>query len=281
MMRCGRVGSPVRAGCGGEWGSAQRMPFSLRMRARSLRSAARTSRWGVGAAPARVRVRGSGLRGVVGLVGGGDGEPPQRSEAGFDRVGPGVGRREAQLDVVLLGPAADVCALVGGQVVRDHVDRRAVGPGGADRLQRGQCVGGTFSAAVDAPHAIVADRVAVLEVLDAVGAVAGGGQPVGTPLLSPARARGGPDPERAASAEREDGVREAVHYFLDAAEFGVAFRVRGRRHVTPPYVTARRLPSLGVWDQACDHASSGAGTGCVPARSGARRRISARTALMV
>ncbi|MGK5497355.1 transposase family protein [Streptomyces sp. URMC 125] len=39
---------------------------------------------------------------------------------------------------MFLCPAADVGALVGGQVVQDDVDRGAVGPGSADRFQRGQ-----------------------------------------------------------------------------------------------------------------------------------------------
>jgi hypothetical protein len=58
---------------------------------------------GVGVAPAQVGMQGPGLHGVVGVVGVGDGELPQWSEVGFDRVGPGrVGRGEAQFDLVLL-----------------------------------------------------------------------------------------------------------------------------------------------------------------------------------
>lgn len=39
---------------------------------------------GVGVAPAEVSMRGPGLHGVVGVVGVGDGELPQRSEVRFD-----------------------------------------------------------------------------------------------------------------------------------------------------------------------------------------------------
>jgi hypothetical protein len=130
---------------------------------------------GVGVAPAQVGVRGPGLNRVVGVVRVGDGELPQRSEVGLDRVRPrGVGRRETQLDLVLLRPASDVGALVGGQV------------------------------------AVVNVR-----------------QPVGTPLSGPARARGGPDPERAEFVERKDPVQEAAKDLLDAVELGVALGVRG------------------------------------------------------
>jgi len=101
---------------------------------------------------------------------------------------------------------------------RDHVDRCAVRAGGSDRLQRGQRVRGTLLAAVDAPQAVVADRVTAVEVLDAVGAVVGGGQPVGTPLLGPARTRGGADTERAELVEGKDPVREVVEHFLDPVE---------------------------------------------------------------
>lgn len=109
----------------------------------------------------------------------------------------GVGRGEAQLDLVFLRPATDVGALVGRQVVHDHVDRCAVGPGGADRLQRGQRVRGTFLAVVDAPQAVVADRVVAVEVAHPVGAVVGGRLPVRVFAFGPARACGRPDSERA------------------------------------------------------------------------------------
>ncbi|GAA2611437.1 hypothetical protein GCM10010399_47860 [Dactylosporangium fulvum] len=57
-------------------------------------------------------------------------------------------------------------------------------------------------------------------------AVVGGRQPVGTSLFGPARARGGPDAERAELVEREDPVREAVQDMLDAVEFGVTLGIR-------------------------------------------------------
>jgi len=88
---------------------------------------------------------------VVGVVGVGDGELSQLSEVRIDRLCPrGVGRGQAQLDPVLPRPAADIDALVGGRIVKNHVDWCAVVPGSADRLQRGQRVRGTFLAAVDA-----------------------------------------------------------------------------------------------------------------------------------
>lgn len=69
---------------------------------------------GVGVAPAQVPVQSPGLRGMAAMVGVGQGELPQQSEVGLDRVGPGgIGRGEAQLDLVLLRPAADVRTGVG------------------------------------------------------------------------------------------------------------------------------------------------------------------------
>lgn len=76
----------------------------------------------VGVTPAQVAVQGLDLRGVAAVVGVGQGELQQRVKVGFDRVGPGgVGRGEAQLDLVLRRPAADVRAPVGGEVVQDDV----------------------------------------------------------------------------------------------------------------------------------------------------------------
>ena len=183
---------------------------------------------GVSVAPAQVGVQGPGLHGVVGVVGVGHGELPQRSEGRLDGVGPrGVGRGEKQLDLVLLRTAADVGAPVGGQVVDVRVDGCAVRAGGADRLQRGQRVPGTPPAAVDAPQPVVADRVAAMEVAHPVGAVVGGRQSVGVPLPRPAGACGGTDRERAELVEGEDPVGEAVQHFLDPVEFRVALGVRG------------------------------------------------------
>ena len=66
-----------------------------------------------------------------------------------------------------------------------------------------------------------------MEVPDSVGAVVGGGQPVGTSLFGPAQARGGADAERAELVEREDPVRETVQHLLDPVQFGVTLGVRG------------------------------------------------------
>ena len=184
---------------------------------------------GVGVAPAQVGVQLAGLDGVVGVVGVGEGELPQRPEVGLDRVGPGgVGRGEAQLDLVLLRPAADRRALVGGEVVQDHVDRGAVGAGGPDRLQRGQGVGRALAAAVDAPQVVVADRVAAVEVADAVGAVVGRRQPR---RAGPARAQHDPPvgriPSGPNSSNAKHPVREVVQHVLDPVELGVAVGVGG------------------------------------------------------
>lgn len=51
-----------------------------------------------------------------------------------------------------------VGALVGGQVVHDHVDGGAVGTVSTDRLQRGQGLRGALVAAVDAPRGVLAGR---------------------------------------------------------------------------------------------------------------------------
>jgi hypothetical protein len=64
-------------------------------------------------------------------------------------------------------PAADGRGLVGRQVVQDHVDRPPVGPSGADRFECRQGVG-ALAAPGGAPLLIVAERVAAVEVADAV-----------------------------------------------------------------------------------------------------------------
>ncbi|BBC29443.1 hypothetical protein SGFS_007370 [Streptomyces graminofaciens] len=60
-----------------------------------------------------------------------------------------------------------------------------------------------------------------------MGAVVGGGQPVGAFARGPARACGGADAERAELVESEDPVREAVEDFLDPVQLRLAFGVRG------------------------------------------------------
>jgi hypothetical protein len=88
---------------------------------------------GVLVAPSQIGVQGAGLDVVVAVVGVGDRELPQRPEVGLDRIGPRrISRREAQLDPILLRPAPDHVALVGGEVVQDDVDRGAIWAGSAD-----------------------------------------------------------------------------------------------------------------------------------------------------
>ena len=96
----------------------------------------------------------------------------------LDRIGPRrVRGREAQLDVLPPGPAADGGGLVRRQVVHDHEQPVPAGPGGPDGLQRGQGVIGALVLAGHAPQLVIADAVAAVEVADAVGAVVGGAQP--------------------------------------------------------------------------------------------------------
>jgi hypothetical protein len=62
---------------------------------------------GVLVAPAQVGVQSPGLHVVIGVVGVGDGELPQRPEVGLNGVGPGrSGRVEAQLAPALLRPGS-------------------------------------------------------------------------------------------------------------------------------------------------------------------------------
>jgi hypothetical protein len=167
----------------------QQMPFSLRMRTRSRRWAARTlGVASVGVAPAQV-YRCSSRVWTVWLGSWESARVNCRSDPKCASIGltpGGVGRGEAQLDLVLLRPAADLVAHVGGEVVQDDVDRGAVGAGGPDRLQGRESVGRAFAAAVDASQGVVTDGVAAVEIGDAVGAVVGRRQPVGPAALGPA-----------------------------------------------------------------------------------------------
>ncbi|GAA3007124.1 hypothetical protein GCM10020229_18610 [Kitasatospora albolonga] len=113
---------------------------------------------------------------------------------------------------------------MGGEVVQDHVDRGAVGAGGAYRPEGNQSVRGALAAVVDAPQSVVADRVAAVEVGDAMGAVVGRRQPVGSALPGPAAACDGADSERAELVEREGAVGKAVQV-LDPVELGVILRI--------------------------------------------------------
>lgn len=120
---------------------------------------------GVLVAPAQVGVQGAGPDGVVGVD---EGELPQGPEVGLDRIGPGrVGRGEAELDLVPVGPAADPPVPVRGQVVEDDVDRSAVREGRADGPQCRPGVVDTLAAADDSPGPVVADRVAAVEAVAA------------------------------------------------------------------------------------------------------------------
>src|SRR5258705_11502492 len=88
---------------------------------------------------------------------------PNWASVNGDRVGPGgVGRGQAQFDLVPRGPGPDGRSLVRREVVEDDVDRCVVGAGGADGLQRGQGVVAAFAAAHHAPELVVADAVAAV-----------------------------------------------------------------------------------------------------------------------
>ena len=112
-------------------------------------------------------------------------------ELRLDRIGPRrVRRREAQLDVLPPGPAADRRGLVRRQVVHDHEQPVPAGPGGPDRLQRGQGVVGALVLAGHAPQLVIADAVAAVEVADAVRAVVSRAQPDRAVCAAPSRRRG-------------------------------------------------------------------------------------------
>lgn len=128
---------------------------------------------------------------------------------------------------MLLHPATNHLALVGGQVVQDHVDRGAVRAGGPDRFQRSQRIRSALVAAVDAPEGVVADRVAPVEAPGTVGAVVRGRVPLRVAGRSPARPSGGTDTERAELVEGKDPVREAVQDLLDPVQLHVAARIWG------------------------------------------------------
>jgi hypothetical protein len=89
-----------------------------------------------------------------------------------------------------------------------------------DRFERGDGVAGSLLAPVDAPQGVVADRVAAVEVPHAVGAVVGGGMPLGLSGGGPARPGGGAEAERPELVECEHPVREALQDVLDPVELG-------------------------------------------------------------
>lgn len=77
---------------------------------------------GVAVAPVDVSADEAGLGGVVGVVGAGEREVPQRSEVRLDPVQPGgVVRGVSELDVVGGSPFAHLFAVVGAEVVKDEV----------------------------------------------------------------------------------------------------------------------------------------------------------------
>jgi hypothetical protein len=77
---------------------------------------------GVSVAPGDVAADEAGLGGVVGVVGAGEHEVPQRPEPRFDAVQPGaVERRVGQLDVVVGGPVAHLLAEVRAEVVQHEM----------------------------------------------------------------------------------------------------------------------------------------------------------------
>ena len=109
--------------------------------------------------------------------------------------------------------------LVGRQVVQDHVDQPPVGPSGADRLECRQGVVGALAAPGGAPQLVVAERVAAVEVADAVGAPVGRRQPVGMALRRPRAAVVGPDRQRPELVEREAAIRVLAGHLLDPVQF--------------------------------------------------------------
>jgi hypothetical protein len=70
---------------------------------------------------------------------------------------------------------------------RARVDGGAIRASRTDRPERGEGVAGSLLAPVDAPQGVAADRVAAVEVPHAVGAVVGGGTPLGLSGGGPAR----------------------------------------------------------------------------------------------
>src|SRR5215208_945159 len=104
-----------------------------------------------------------------------------------------IGLGEAQLDVVPGGAGPDRGGLVRRQVVEDDVDRVVVGSGRPDALERGEGVLAALVQPGDTPQPVLGEVVAAVEVADPVGAVVGGGQPVGMVVGRPAGAVAGPD----------------------------------------------------------------------------------------
>ena len=160
------------------------------------------------------------------MVGGAHDKGPQRTEVRLYRISPRrVRRREAQLDVFPSGPAADRRGLVRRQVVQDDEQPVPAGPGGPDRLQRGQGVHGALVLAGHAPQLVITHAVAAVEVADAVRAGVGRGQPGRFRLGRPGGAVAGADRQRPELVEREAPHREMAAHVLDPVELGFLVRV--------------------------------------------------------
>jgi len=183
---------------------------------------------GVGVAPAQVSLELAGQHGVAGMIRGTHDKGAQRTELRLDRIGPGrVCRREAQLHVLPPGPAPDGGGLVRGQVVQDHEQPVATGPGGPDRLQRGQGVIGALVLADHAPQLVIAEGVTAVEVADAVGAVVGRAEPDGPLAAGPAGPMAGADGQQPELVEGEAAVRLGAGHVLDPVQLGLLVRVGG------------------------------------------------------
>ena len=183
---------------------------------------------GVGVAPAQVGVQPTGQHGVVGVLGVVEHELAQRPEVRFDRVGPrAVGRGEAQLDSVVSCPLAHGAALVGREVVEDHIDPLAVAVAGPDRLERGQGVRSRLALSHDPPQDVLADRVAAVELSHPVGLVVVRRDQRRAPRESPPRPGDGADRQRPELVEGETPLRESPKDLLDAVQLGVSLGVVG------------------------------------------------------
>src|SRR5207342_1044581 len=149
-------------------------------------------------------------------------------EVNGDRVGPGgVGRGEAQLDVMPTGQGPDRGGLVRRQVVEDDVDRLVVGSGRPDALERGEGVLAALVQPGDPPQPVLGEVIAAVEVADPVSAVVGGGQPVGMLAGRPAGAVAGSDAQGSELVEREAPVKPFRQDLFDPVQLGVVLRIRG------------------------------------------------------
>ena len=178
--------------------------------------------------PAEVGLQPAGQRGVVRMVGVAHDKGPQRTEVRLNRVGPGrVRRRQAQLDVLPPGPAADRRGLVRRQIVQDHEQPVPARPGRPDRLQRGQGVTGALVLADHAPQLVIAHGVAAVEIADAVGPVIGRPQPGRVFAFRPAGPVARADGQRPELVKGKTAVRVMPGHVLDPVQLGVPVRIPG------------------------------------------------------